>query len=299
VDYSAVCHEFISFNKTKDVWGTCAVMDCSQMENLASAVKAKLSEWQDALSSVSMQNVQQYGAYGWGRDYRYFSYDLLDFFRELGRKSGVKNLDLNEAVSTVQSALNQAVIAKDCLSGTDYEFDGVIVDEARFCGIGMYIPKEYNPYVANKTAWNDYYEQSIDRTRSFGAAMDYGVVRVDAGNSGLIQSVSPMTMLGASAWMKMELSKKEVVTVSVRLPMTPVSGSATVRAPVARTMEGDIVYASEKVSLAQRPTEVALFATYGKQFDRASALFGHVSMQYSTISNKLASAAQVTYAWYF
>ena len=41
-------------------------MDCSQMENLASAVKAKLSEWQDALSSVSMQNVQQYGAYGWG-----------------------------------------------------------------------------------------------------------------------------------------------------------------------------------------------------------------------------------------
>lgn len=61
VDYSAVCHEFISFNKTKDAWGTCAVMDCSQMENLASAVKAKLSEWEDALSSVSMQNVQQYG----------------------------------------------------------------------------------------------------------------------------------------------------------------------------------------------------------------------------------------------
>jgi hypothetical protein len=151
----------------------------------------------------------------------------------------------------------------------------------------------------NGNYWRLGYEQSVDRTRSFGAAMDYGVVRVDAGNSGLIQSVSPMTMLGASAWMKMELSKKEVVTVSVRLPMTPVSGSATVRAPVARTMEGDIVYASEKVSLAQRPTEVALFATYGKQFDRASALFGHVSMQYSTISNKLASAAQVTYAWYF
>lgn len=170
IDYSAVCHEFISFNKVNKAWGTCAVMDCSQMENLASAVKAKLSEWQDALSSVSMQNVQQYGAYGWGRDYRYFSYDLLDFFRELGRKSGVKNLDLNEAVSTVQSALNQAVIAKDCLSGTDYEFDGVIVDEARFCGIGMYIPKEYNPYVANKTAWNDYYEQSISWYHAAGWA---------------------------------------------------------------------------------------------------------------------------------
>lgn len=158
VDYSAVCHEFVSFNKTNNLWGTCAVMDCSQMENLASAVKAKLSEWQDALSSVSMQNVQQYGV----GSYRYFSYDVLDFFRELGRKSGVvKTTDLNEAIASVQSALNQAVIAKDCLSGVDYDFDGAVIDGTRFCGIGMYILEEYNPYVANKTAWNDYYKQSI------------------------------------------------------------------------------------------------------------------------------------------
>lgn len=167
VDYSAVCHEFISFNKTKDVWGTCAVMDCSQMENLASAVKAKLSEWQDALSSVSMQNVQQYGV----NSYKYFSYDVLDFFRELGRKSGVvKTTDLNEAIASVQSALNQAVIAKDCLSGVDYDFDGLVIDGTRFCGIGMYIPEKYNSYVANKTAWNSYYEQSISWYRAAGWA---------------------------------------------------------------------------------------------------------------------------------
>ena len=167
VDYSAVCHEFISFNKTKDAWGTCAVMDCSQMENLASAVKAKLSECQDALSSVSMQNVQQYGV----NSYKYFSYDVLDFFRELGRKSGVvKTTDLNEAIASVQSALNQAVIAKDCLSGVDYDFEGLTIDGTRFCGIGMYIPGEYNRYVANKTAWNSYYEQSISWYRAAGWA---------------------------------------------------------------------------------------------------------------------------------
>lgn len=167
IDYSAVCHEFMSFNKTNNLWGTCAVMDCSQMENLASAVKAKLSEWQDALSSVSMQNVQQYGV----NSYKYFSYDVLDFFRELGRKSGVvKTTDLNEAIASVQSALNQAVIAKDCLSGVDYDFEGLTIDGTRFCGIGMYIPKEYNPYVANKTAWNDYYEQSISWYHAAGWA---------------------------------------------------------------------------------------------------------------------------------
>lgn len=167
IDYPVVCHEFMSFNKTNNLWGTCAVMDCSQMENLASAVKAKLSEWQDALSSVSMQNVQQYGV----NSYKYFSYDVLDFFRELGRKSGVvKTTDLNEAIASVQSALNQAVIAKDCLSGVDYDFDGLVIDGTRFCGIGMYIPGEYNRYVANKTAWNSYYEQSISWYRAAGWA---------------------------------------------------------------------------------------------------------------------------------
>lgn len=167
IDYPAVCHEFMSLNKTNNLWGTCAVMDCSQMENLASAVKAKLSEWQDALSSVSMQNVQQYGV----NSYKYFSYDVLDFFRELGRKSGVvKTTDLNEAIASVQSALNQAVIAKDCLSGVDYDFEGLTIDGTRFCGIGMYIPGEYNRYVANKTTWNSYYEQSISWYRAAGWA---------------------------------------------------------------------------------------------------------------------------------
>lgn len=170
IDYSAVCHEFIFFNKINNAWGTCAVMDCSQMENLASAVKAKLLEWQDALSSVSMQNVQQYGV----NSYKYFSYDVLDFFRELGRKSGVvKTTDLNEAIASVQSALNQAVIAKDCLSGVDYDFEGLTIDETRFCGIGMYIPKEVNDYVPDNISWNnwnDYYKQSISWYRAAGWA---------------------------------------------------------------------------------------------------------------------------------
>ena len=157
VDYSAVCHEFISFNKIKDAWGTCAVMDCSQMENLASTVKAKPSEWEDALSSVSMQNVQQYGV----GTFQYFSYDVLDFFRELGGKSGVAETDLDEAISSIQTVLDEVVIAKECIPNPSYPNTIFSVDETRFCGIGMYIPGEYNPYVANKTAWNDYYKQSI------------------------------------------------------------------------------------------------------------------------------------------
>lgn len=167
VDYSAVCHEFISFNKVNNAWGTCAVMDCSQMENLASAVKAKLSEWQDALSSVSMQNVQQYGV----NSYKYFSYDVLDFFRELGGKSGVAETDLNEAIASIQTVLNEAVIAKECIPNPSNS--SFRVDETRFCGIGMYIPKEVNGYVPDNISWNnwnDYYKQSISWYRAAGWA---------------------------------------------------------------------------------------------------------------------------------
>lgn len=156
--------KFISFNKINNLWGTCAAVDCSQMESLAEAVKNKLTEWQEALPTVSMENVQQYGV----KSYRYFSYDVLDFFRELGRKSGVAETDLNMEVASVQTALNQAVIAKECLAGPEYEFDGLVLDDTRFCGIGMYIPGEYNHYVANKTLWNSYYTQSIAWYRAAG-----------------------------------------------------------------------------------------------------------------------------------
>lgn len=164
VDYSAVCHEFISYNKTKGVWGTCAAVDCGQMENLAEEVNAKLTEWQGGLYSLSMSNVQQYGV----GTFQYFSYDVLDFFRELGREYGVAETDLNTEIASVQTALNQAVIAKECIPNPPSVYSDFKVDDARFCGIGMYIPGEYNPYVMSKTSWNTYYKRSIAWYRAAG-----------------------------------------------------------------------------------------------------------------------------------
>lgn len=164
IDYSAVCHEFISYNKTKGVWGTCAAVDCTQMENLAEAVNAKLTEWQGGLYSLSMNNVQQYGV----GTFQYFSYDVLDFFRELGRKYGVAETDLNTEIASLQTALNQAIIAKECIPNPPSVYSDFKVDDTRFCGIGMYIPVKYNSYVRSKTAWNNYYESSIAWYRAAG-----------------------------------------------------------------------------------------------------------------------------------
>lgn len=74
--------------------------------------------------------------------------------------------DLTLEIASVQTALNQAVIAKECIP--DPLNSSFKVDETRFCGIGMYIPEAYNPYVTSKTSWNTYYESSIAWYRAAG-----------------------------------------------------------------------------------------------------------------------------------
>ncbi len=141
--FSQVCSDFISYNKENDWWGTCALMDCSQMEQLADAVKETISEAD--FSSFDYHDVQQYGYSG--NSYKYFSFDVGDFFRVL-----------NDGIvpETIQSALNKAVVAKYCLSGSEYAYGNVVVDESRFCGIGMYYPDQ-----GINTSWDEYYSTSV------------------------------------------------------------------------------------------------------------------------------------------
>lgn len=136
VDFNAVCNKFIAFNKTEKQWGTCAAIDCTVMEELASAVKDELAQSAGLWESFDYRQVQQYGL----SSYRYFSFDVADFFRQLYG---------GQVPSAIQSALDNAVVAKDCLPDGYYP-----VDEARFCGIGMYYP-------AIEKTWNDYYKTSV------------------------------------------------------------------------------------------------------------------------------------------
>lgn len=60
-----------------DWWmGTCAVVDCTQMNDLATAVRNELLAFADSIPTLSFDDVQQYGA----GSYHDFSYDVGDFF---------------------------------------------------------------------------------------------------------------------------------------------------------------------------------------------------------------------------
>ena len=144
IDYAQLCKTVIDFNKRENSWGTYAVVDCTKMDDLTAAIRQELSLIPDKLQNIPYEEIQQYGVSDPDRDYRYFSFDVADIFQRLN----------GEVPASIQQALTQTVIAKECI--TDYTsspFGQILRDKNRFCGIGMYLP-----YTIGKKQWDQYYE---------------------------------------------------------------------------------------------------------------------------------------------
>lgn len=147
VDYQRICTAFTDYYQSG--WGTCAAIDCSRLDNLADAVAGELQNHAADISTLDYQNVQQYGA----SSYRNFSFDIGDFFRQLNGGT---------IPASIQTALDQAVIAKSCIPGK-YSYLPE-VDADRFCGIGMFFPE----YTGRTISWEDYYRTSISWYQAVG-----------------------------------------------------------------------------------------------------------------------------------
>lgn len=143
VPYNEVCEEYIKYSKELNAWGTCAVVDCSKMDDLAEWVGANLEVYSDKLYSLDKDDVQQYGV----NSFKYFSFDIVDYF---------KNLNAGNTPEGLEDVMNKVVVAKDALYGVKYPIVGdpsCVIEEDRFCGIGMYIPNKLN-----NSNWNSYYK---------------------------------------------------------------------------------------------------------------------------------------------
>lgn len=142
IDYQEICDQFIEFNRQMNTWGTCAVVDCKQIQKLADWVRDHLQANADGLTEELTNEAFQYGR---GPFYKY-SFDVVDVFRQLERQEPVELLQIMDSV----------VVAKNCLEGDQYEFEGVVIDKDRFCGIGMYLP-----YLVKNNGWNTYYMEAL------------------------------------------------------------------------------------------------------------------------------------------
>ena len=147
VDYQRICTAFTDYYQSG--WGTCTAIDCSRLDNLADAVAGELQNHAADISTLDYQNIQQYGA----SSYRNFSFDIGDFFRQLNGGT---------IPASIQTALDQAVIAKSCIPGK-YSYLPE-VDADRFCGIGMFFPE----YTGRTISWEDYYRTSISWYQAVG-----------------------------------------------------------------------------------------------------------------------------------
>lgn len=147
VDYQRICTAFTDYYQSG--WGTCAAIDCSRLDNLVDAVAGELQNHAADISTLDYQNIQQYGA----SSYRNFSFDIGDFFRQLNGGT---------IPASIQTALDQAVIAKSCIPGKDSYLPEVDAD--RFCGIGMFFPE----YTGVRSSWEDYYRTSISWYQAVG-----------------------------------------------------------------------------------------------------------------------------------
>ena len=149
VDYQKVCDGFIEHNRISPTagWGTCAAVDCGKIQLLADWVKKSLPDSQSYWDESYYTKIQQYGV----GSFSYFSFDVVDFFRQ----------QTGEVPAELQTIMDQVVVGKQCLSGPQYDFNGLVIDKGRFCGIGMYFP--YNlPTSMNRQGWMEYYENAID-----------------------------------------------------------------------------------------------------------------------------------------
>ena len=147
VPYDEVCNDYIDYSKQKGAWGTCAAVDCSKMDDLAEWVGANLEVYSDKLDSLNKDDVQQYGVNDEWRNFKYFSFDIVDYFRNLNGGSLPEGLE---------DIMDKVVVSKDALYGIQYSIIGnslYTIEEDRFCGIGMYLPN-----LVTKSSWNSYYK---------------------------------------------------------------------------------------------------------------------------------------------
>ena len=140
--YKLVCQKFVDYYKTcynsgASSWGTVALVDSKEMENLTNVLKQEIVAHKDLLADYRTGNLQEYG-----KDAGPFiAYDVEHFVRDLNQGNPIESFE---------KQLKKTILYKGCLENakpTSYK-----VDASNFCGLGIYIP------VSSRPKWNEYFK---------------------------------------------------------------------------------------------------------------------------------------------
>lgn len=142
--YKEVCQSFVDYYKSvydegKTAWGTIALIDSKEVENMTQAVREQIVAHKDTLASYVPKRIQEYGRQaGQG-----IAHDLEHFVRDLNG---------GETPQAFAEQLEKTVLYKECLEEARYTPYNYDVDATNYCGLGIYIPQ------SNKSKWNPYFK---------------------------------------------------------------------------------------------------------------------------------------------
>lgn len=145
-DVEAVCQDYFNYydSKTGDMRSaTISIVNCSEMDNLASVCATLFAKYQTQLHSINAYAVQRYFRYE-----RHYFYDLLDILLHCGITS--------EERAALQAALDRAV----CFKSATPRFIGIDINV--YSGLSMYLPSDGTNYL------NNYYRSSISWNTATG-----------------------------------------------------------------------------------------------------------------------------------
>lgn len=139
--YKETCSTYVNHYRemrSSGYWGTMSLIDCSEMEALASAVRDQLTGHAEMFPDYSPVRLQHYGLNPYSSNFKYISFDVTQF---------VEDLNGGVCPDAFAGQMGRTVIYTEYVeNSTNYTIDG-----AHYCGLGMYVP------VASKVYWNEYF----------------------------------------------------------------------------------------------------------------------------------------------
>lgn len=146
-DIRAVCKDYFDFYDAKTGTmrsATISMVDCREMDNLATVCSSLFAKYQSQLHSINPNAVQRYFRAG-----RHYFYDLQDILLHCGI-----NAQEREAL---QEALDRAVVYKAATPRILGE-----IDVSVFSGLSMYLPSDGTDFL------NNFYRESISWNTATG-----------------------------------------------------------------------------------------------------------------------------------
>lgn len=138
-DYEKACQAYIDRYQAESnqgiKFGTMSLVDCSEMESLAAAIKEQVQAHATSIGTYDYVDFQFYG----GGSMQRLSADMQQFIASLNK--GVMPLSFEQQ-------FKKTVLYTDYVTNTTYNK----IDGANYCGMGMYLPLQ------NKRYWNEYFQ---------------------------------------------------------------------------------------------------------------------------------------------